>query len=81
MEELSKKDTQKEQLEAEAPIINPGLIGNRLMLTAGNGLVLFFAACRHAWMLIAACSFPNTGPPMMPNGTGMGMPPVSHVAR
>lgn len=24
-------------------------------------------------------SFPNAGPPMMPNGTGMGMPPVSRV--
>ncbi|KZT70754.1 clathrin heavy chain [Daedalea quercina L-15889] len=57
VEELSKKDTQKEQQEAEAPIINPGLIGNRLMLTAGNG-------------------FPNAGPPMMPNGTAMGMPPA-----
>ncbi|OSX64178.1 hypothetical protein POSPLADRAFT_1065482 [Postia placenta MAD-698-R-SB12] len=58
VEELSKKDSQKEQQEAEAPIINPGLIGNRLMLTAGNG-------------------FPSQAPPpMMPNGTAIGMPPA-----
>ncbi|KAL6300041.1 hypothetical protein BKA93DRAFT_741376, partial [Sparassis latifolia] len=36
--ELSKKDVQKEQQEAEVPIINPsGLLTNRLMLTQGNG--------------------------------------------
>ncbi|KZT09895.1 clathrin heavy chain 1 [Laetiporus sulphureus 93-53] len=57
VQELSVKDSKKEQQEAEAPIINPGLIGNRLMLTAGNG-------------------FPGQAPPVMPNGTSMGMPPA-----
>jgi clathrin heavy chain len=35
--ERAKKDTQKEQQEADAPIINPGGFGNRLLLTQGNG--------------------------------------------
>ncbi|TFY72317.1 hypothetical protein EVG20_g697 [Dentipellis fragilis] len=39
VKERSKKDSQKEQAEAEAPIINPGGFGNRLMLTQGNGFV------------------------------------------
>ncbi|KAI0372779.1 clathrin heavy chain [Pilatotrama ljubarskyi] len=57
VEELSTKDHQKEQQEAEAPIIQPGL-GGRLMLTQGNG-------------------FPTQAPPpMMPNGTGFGIPPA-----
>ncbi|KAI0349661.1 clathrin heavy chain [Trametes cingulata] len=57
VEELSTKDHQKEQQEAEAPIIQPGL-GGRLMLTQGNG-------------------FPaQAPPPMMPNGTGFGIPPA-----
>ncbi|EIW58700.1 clathrin heavy chain [Trametes versicolor FP-101664 SS1] len=55
VKERSKKDTEKEQQEAEAPIIQPGL-GGRLMLTQGNG-------------------FPSQAPPMMPNGTGFGIPP------
>ena len=38
VKERSKKDTEKEQQEAEAPIIQPGL-GGRLMLTQGNGYV------------------------------------------
>jgi len=33
VKERAKKDTQKEQLEAEQPIINPGGFGNRLMIT------------------------------------------------
>ena len=37
VKELSTKDAKKEQAEAEAPIINPGGFGNRLLLTAGNG--------------------------------------------
>lgn len=42
VKERSKKDDQKEQAEAEAPIINPGgLMGNRLMLT--NGYVVKFS--------------------------------------
>ncbi|KAI0924037.1 hypothetical protein AcV5_009400 [Taiwanofungus camphoratus] len=63
VEELSKKDSQKEQQEQEAPIINPGF-GTRLMLTAGNG----FAAQAPPMM-------PN-GTGMMPNGAPMGMPPA-----
>lgn len=35
--ERSRKDTQKEQQEADQPIINPGGFGNRLLLTQGNG--------------------------------------------
>ena|SRR5712691_4551318 len=35
--ERSKKEQQKEQQEADAPIINPGGFGNRLLLTQGNG--------------------------------------------
>ncbi|KAI0044509.1 clathrin heavy chain 1 [Auriscalpium vulgare] len=37
VKERSKKETQKEQAEADAPIINPGGFGNRLLLTQGNG--------------------------------------------
>jgi clathrin heavy chain len=37
VKERSKKDSQKEQQEAEAPIINPGGFGDRLLLTQGNG--------------------------------------------
>ncbi|KAI0343145.1 clathrin heavy chain 1 [Trametopsis cervina] len=36
VKERSQKETQKEQQEAEVPIINPGF-GNRLMITQGNG--------------------------------------------
>ena len=56
VKERSKKDTEKEQQEAERPLIEPGF-GGRLMLTQGNG-------------------YPAQGPPMMPNGTGFGMPPA-----
>jgi clathrin heavy chain len=36
--ERAQKDSQREQQEADAPIINPGgLLGNRLMITQGNG--------------------------------------------
>jgi clathrin heavy chain len=35
MKERAKKDTQKEQAEAEVPMINPGGIGNMLRLTNG----------------------------------------------
>ena len=40
VKELSTKDAKKEQAEAEAeaPIINPGGFGNRLMITQGNGI-------------------------------------------
>ncbi|KAI9064179.1 clathrin heavy chain [Trametes sanguinea] len=57
VKERSKKDAEKEQQEAEAPILQPGL-GGRLMITQGNG-------------------FPSQAPPpMMPNGTGFGIPPA-----
>jgi clathrin heavy chain len=39
VKERAKKDVQKEQSEADAPIINPGGFGNRLLLTQGNGFV------------------------------------------
>jgi len=39
VKERSKKDSQKEQQEAEAPIINPGGFGDRLLLTQGNGII------------------------------------------
>ncbi|KIM86720.1 hypothetical protein PILCRDRAFT_4614 [Piloderma croceum F 1598] len=38
VKERSKKDSQKKQQEAEAPIINPGGFGDRLLLTLGNGI-------------------------------------------
>ena len=37
VKERSKKDAQKEQAESEAPIINPGGFGNRLLLENGFG--------------------------------------------
>jgi clathrin heavy chain len=43
VKERAKKDTQKEQQDADAPIINPGGFGNRLLLTQGNGCVVKFA--------------------------------------
>jgi len=39
VKERSKKDSQKEQQESEAPIINPGGFGDRLLLTQGNGII------------------------------------------
>lgn len=42
VQEQSQKESQKEQLEADAPIINPGMIGNRLLITQGNG----YEGCR-----------------------------------
>jgi len=55
--ERSKKEVQKEQQEAEMPIINPGF-GGPLLLTQGQiGSV--------------GNGFPPQGQPMMANGTGM----------
>src|SRR6266404_8264780 len=45
--ERSKKEQQKEQQEADAPIINPGGFGNRLMLTQGNGYGSMTFVCSH----------------------------------
>jgi len=42
LRERSKKEKQKEDQEADAPIINPGGFGNRLLLTQGNGYRLHF---------------------------------------
>ena len=41
--ERSKKEQQKEEQEADAPIINPGGFGNRLLLTQGNGYGLILS--------------------------------------
>jgi len=61
MKERSKKDSQKEQQDADAPIINPGGFGNRLLLTQGNGFVG------------QASPMPNgTGMGMAPAMTGFG---------
>lgn len=78
MKERTQKDSQKEQLEAEQPIINPGGFGNRLLLTQGNGYV--FAIHSSHEVLIGRSRYPAQVPQMMPNGTGMppmGVPPVS----
>ena len=57
VKERSKKEVQKEQQEADMPIINPGF-GGPLLLTQGQvGSV--------------GNGFPPQGPPMMANGTGM----------
>lgn len=64
VKERSKKDTQKEQLEADAPIINPG---SRLLLTNGyepNNLLL--SSSSH-WRR----RFPGQAPPNYPNGNGL----------
>ncbi|KAH8116430.1 clathrin heavy chain [Phellopilus nigrolimitatus] len=58
VQELSVKDTKKEQAEADAPIINPGGFGNRLLLTQGNG----FAQAPPPMMMN------GTGIPPMPTG-------------
>lgn len=42
VQELAVKDSKKEQQEADAPIINPGF-GSRLMITQGNGYVIFYS--------------------------------------
>jgi hypothetical protein len=49
IKERAKKDSQKEQQEADAPIINPGGFGNRLMLTQGpaNGYATTWLKARY----------------------------------
>jgi clathrin heavy chain len=76
--ERSKKEQQKEEQEADAPMINPGGFGNRLMLTQGNGYKL------HVPLLLSLLSsfdsFAGQAPPPTMNGTtgnAFGMPPVS----
>ena len=76
--ERSKKEQQKEQQEADAPIINPGGFGNRLMLTQGNGygLCSLFALITKYFI----DSFAGQAAPPSMNGTtggAFGMPPVS----
>ena len=46
-ENVSAKDEKKEQAVAEAPIINPGCFGNRLIITQGNSVL--FKKHRHLW--------------------------------
>jgi len=61
VKERSKKDSQREQQESDQPIINPGGLGNRLMITHGNG----FAGPPPPQM------YPNpTGVPMQMTGFG-----------
>ena len=62
VKELSTKDAKKEQAEAEAPIINPGGFGNRLMITQGNGI----PPQAPPPMMVN-----GTGMPMMPMQTGI----------
>ena len=68
VKELSTKDAKKEQAEAEAPIINPGGFGNRLMITQGNGI----PPQAPPPMMVN-----GTGMPMMPMQTGI--PSVSFI--
>lgn len=76
VKEHSKKDSQKEQQEAEAPIINPGGFGDRLLLTQGNGYVNLCSSALSPYLTISL-RFAGQAP-MMVNGTGvMGMAPVS----
>lgn len=42
VKERAKKDTAKEEQEADQPIINPGL--NRLLITQGNGFAFELAS-------------------------------------
>ena len=78
--ERSKKEQQKEQQEADAPIINPGGFGNRLMLTQGNGYGLW-----SLFVLITKYfldSFAGQAAPPSMNGTtgaAFGIPPVSQI--
>lgn len=77
VKERSKKDTQKEQQEAEAPIINPGGFGDRLLLTQGNGYANSCRSCVDSISYHLSLRFVGQAPPMA-NGTGMmGMAPVS----
>jgi hypothetical protein len=77
VKERAKKDSQKEQQDAEAPIINPGGFGNRLLLTQGNGYALENDGFIHDQTPFSF-SFPGQAPPI-PNGTGI-IVPVRHVS-
>jgi clathrin heavy chain len=69
VKERAQKESQKEQQDAEAPIINPGGFGDRLLLTQGNGCVVRYLHRPTAHVLRRFVG----QPPPMPNGTGMGM--------
>ena len=75
--ERSKKEIQKEQQEADARIINPGGLGNQLMLTQGNG----YGLCdpRFLSLLSFSDSIIGQAPPPMNGTTGaaFGIPSVS----
>lgn len=79
VKERSQKDSQKEQQEADAPIINPGMIGNRLLITQGNGCVHIITRLGDLPNVFTVYRYPTQGPPPMTNGTGipLGVPPVS----
>ena len=62
------REKEQAEAEAEAPIINPGGFGNRLMITQGNGIP------PQAPPLIMVN---GTGMPMMPMQTGI--PSVSFI--
>lgn len=72
VKERSRKDSQKEQQEAEAPIINPGGFGDRLLLTQGNGWVPCASCAQSPRVSYWRFSMIGQAPPM-PNG----MVPVS----
>jgi hypothetical protein len=77
VKEHSKRDSQKEQQEAEAPIINPGGFGDRLLLTQGNGYAQIYVQVVLAPYLTISLRFAGQAP-LMVNGTSMmGMTPVS----
>src|SRR6266702_1455999 len=79
LRERSKKEKQKEDQEADAPIINPGGFGNRLLLTQGNGYRLRFGLFSLISDSCCIISFAGQAPPPAVNGAtgvGFGIPPV-----
>ncbi len=79
VKELAVKDSKKEQQEADAPIINPGGFGNRLMITQGNGYVCIKYRPSSLDSLFVRFAPQGPPPPMMMNGTGI--PSVSTSIR
>lgn len=46
VKERSKKESAKEEQEAEVPMINPAGFGNQLLLTQGNGYgICYYNVC------------------------------------
>jgi clathrin heavy chain len=74
----SKKEQQKEQQEADAPIINPGGFGNRLLLTQGNGYISTSSCPPITDLSLDSFAGQAPLPPMNgATGVGFGVPPVS----